>query len=122
MKLTNLPGTRWDAGNEDWAAELTMAAYLVVLRDAAPRNWLDLQLDLWRALTATMGRGDGTASIPFPAEDQLAELAYVAYRIVLPYGARRSFLDLELELYQTFRRATESAERRWAAPRACVAG
>jgi hypothetical protein len=116
MNLTNFPGRRWD--DEDWAAQLTMAAYLVVLCHGPPRNWLDLQLDLWRALSATMARGDVTVL----AEDHLAELAYVAYRIALPYGVRRSFLDLELELYRTFRRAVENAARESVVPRVGVAG
>ena len=33
------------------AAELTAAAYPVVLRYGLGDKWLDLQLDLWRALT-----------------------------------------------------------------------
>jgi hypothetical protein len=39
---------------EALAAELTAAAYPVALRHAVGDNWLDLQLDLWRALTETV--------------------------------------------------------------------
>jgi hypothetical protein len=36
------------------AAALTAAAYPVALRYAVGDKWLDLQLDLWRALTETL--------------------------------------------------------------------
>jgi hypothetical protein len=123
MIATNSRVACWDAFDEHWAAELTTAAYLVALRHGATSQWLELQLELWRALSATVAKGEGEftarcepSQLAFSAEDFLAELAYVAYRVALPYGRRRSFLDLELELYQTFRRIVECAEREWAAP------
>jgi hypothetical protein len=36
------------------AAELTAAAYPVALRHAVGDRWLDLQLELWQALTETV--------------------------------------------------------------------
>jgi hypothetical protein len=39
---------------EDLAAELTSAAYPVVLRHGVGDKWLDLELDLWKALTETV--------------------------------------------------------------------
>jgi hypothetical protein len=36
---------------EDRVAELSAAAYGVALRHGAGNLWLDLELDLWRALT-----------------------------------------------------------------------
>jgi hypothetical protein len=40
---------------ETFAAELTAAVYPVALRHAAGGDkWLDLELDLWRALTETV--------------------------------------------------------------------
>ena len=46
---------------EALAAELTAAAYPVALRHAAGVQWLDLQLELWKALTETVKKwaGDG---------------------------------------------------------------
>jgi hypothetical protein len=35
---------------EDFTAELTRVAYAVVLRHGARDKWLDLQLELWKAL------------------------------------------------------------------------
>lgn len=95
---------RADAPGEHWVAELATAAYLVALRHCATNQWLDLQLELWRALSAAIAIKQGDIAV---SDDFLAELAYVAYRIALPYGCPRSFLDLELELYQTLRRAVE---------------
>jgi hypothetical protein len=49
-----------DQSLEALAAELTAAAYPVALRHAVGDKWLDLELELWRALTETVtkwGRG-----------------------------------------------------------------
>jgi hypothetical protein len=35
---------------ETFAAELALAAYRVALRTRAEGTWLDLEIDLWRAL------------------------------------------------------------------------
>jgi hypothetical protein len=42
-----------DAPLETLAAELTLAAYRVALRTRTEGTWLDLELDLWRALADT---------------------------------------------------------------------
>jgi hypothetical protein len=39
-----------DALLEKFAAELTLVAYRVALRTRTRGTWLDLELDLWRAL------------------------------------------------------------------------
>jgi hypothetical protein len=41
-----------DALLESFAAELTFAAYRVALQTRVRGTWLDLELDLWRALAA----------------------------------------------------------------------
>jgi hypothetical protein len=43
-----------DAQLERFAAELTLAAYRVALQTTARGTWLDLELDLWRALADTV--------------------------------------------------------------------
>ena len=43
-----------DAPLESLAAELTLAAYRVALRTRTGDTWLDLELDLWRALADTV--------------------------------------------------------------------
>ncbi len=45
---------------EDLAAELTNAAYPVVLRHGARDKWLELELDLWKTLTDTLKRLERT--------------------------------------------------------------
>jgi hypothetical protein len=41
-----------DTAVDDLAAELTETAYPVLFRHGLVDNWLDLELDLWRALAA----------------------------------------------------------------------
>jgi hypothetical protein len=43
-----------DAPLKSLAAELTLAAYRVALRTRTGGTWLDLELDLWRALADTV--------------------------------------------------------------------
>ena len=54
---------------ESFAAELTLVAYRVALRTRTQGTWLDLELDLWRALADKVKTwGEGIASVP-PAGD-----------------------------------------------------
>ena len=39
---------------ETFVAELTDAAYAVALRHGAGKRWVELELDLWKALTRTV--------------------------------------------------------------------
>jgi len=48
-----------DAVLENFAAELALTAYCVALRTKAQGTWLDLELDLWRALADTVKTGKG---------------------------------------------------------------
>jgi hypothetical protein len=43
---------------ENFTAELTLAAYRVALRTRTQGTWLDLELDLWRALSETVKAWD----------------------------------------------------------------
>jgi hypothetical protein len=53
-----------DAALEALAAELTLAAYRVALRTRTEGTWLDLELDLWRALADTAKSwGEAAASV-----------------------------------------------------------
>jgi hypothetical protein len=40
----------WDTMLENFAAELTSAAYAVALRHGVEEKWLDVELELWKAL------------------------------------------------------------------------
>jgi hypothetical protein len=58
-----------DALLESFAAELTLAAYRVALRTRTQGTWLDLELDLWRALADTVKTwGEGIASVPLAGD------------------------------------------------------
>jgi hypothetical protein len=58
-----------DAPLETLAAELTLAAYRVALRTRTKGTWLDLELDLWRALADTAKTwGEETASEPIDGD------------------------------------------------------
>jgi hypothetical protein len=49
---------------ETLAAEFTFAAYRVALRTSAEGTWLDLELDLWRALADTVNtREEGIVKV-----------------------------------------------------------
>jgi hypothetical protein len=50
------PAADRDALLDYFVAELTRAAYHVALRHGAAGPWLDLQLDLWRALASTVNQ------------------------------------------------------------------
>ena len=51
---------------ETFAAELTLAAYRVALRTRTQGTWLDLELDLWRALAETVKGQSRTPTGVFP--------------------------------------------------------
>jgi hypothetical protein len=48
----------WNAFLENLAAELTNAAYPVVLRHGVGVKWLDLELDLWKAMLESVKKLD----------------------------------------------------------------
>ena len=54
---------------ENFAAELTEAAYPVALQRHPGKRWLDLQLDLWHAMEQTIEKWQQQA---FPARDRRA--------------------------------------------------
>lgn len=51
-------GSNRDARRLTIAAELTLVAYRVALRHGTGSTWVDLELDLWRALTETVKKWD----------------------------------------------------------------
>ena len=53
---------------EALAEELTAAAYPVALRHGVGDKWLDLQLELWRALSDTVNKWGGAYHEPDNAE------------------------------------------------------
>ena len=48
----------WNTFLENLAAELTNAAYPVMLQHDAGERWLELELDLWKAMTESVKKLD----------------------------------------------------------------
>jgi hypothetical protein len=68
MNTHELTGRALSTAPADFVAELTVAAYRVALRYAADGAWIDLELELWRALTEAANRWNPEA--PFRPEYQ----------------------------------------------------
>jgi hypothetical protein len=49
---------------EDFAAELTEAAFSVALRRGTGTDWLDKKLELWKAMTRTVNRWEQETDQP----------------------------------------------------------
>jgi hypothetical protein len=49
---------------DDLVAGLTEAAYRIALRHKGGERWLDLELDLWRALAQTVKKWEQHAYLP----------------------------------------------------------
>jgi hypothetical protein len=101
-----------DARLESIAAELTLAAYPVVLRHEPKDSWLKVELGLWRALAETVRRwarqrpaAASSDELAAWREGLLVDLTECAFFIALKSGIKRSLLQLELGLYRAFRLA-----------------
>jgi hypothetical protein len=114
MTLDN--STEFDAGHvlTSFAADLTDAAYSVVLRHGIGGSWIDLQLDVWRVLAASITEAPRPESrSPSPGEFYawrelfLSELTDAAYRTALYHGLHGPFLDVELDLHIALREVIE---------------
>src|SRR5438128_681411 len=82
---------------EDIAAVLTEAALPVVQRHGVDSSSVEVELGLWQALSGALRAQRGRA-VPTSAD-----LSDAAYRAVLGLHPRGPFVDLELDLWQTFR-------------------
>jgi hypothetical protein len=95
---------------ENFAAELTSAAYPVALRQGLGGSWLKLELGLWRALAETVEKWsrelppDGSPDeFAVWRESFLADLTKAAFCIALKQEIKGSLLKTELGLYRVFR-------------------
>jgi hypothetical protein len=86
--------TAWT--DDDFAAELTDTALGVVSEHGATTASVEVELDLWNALAATLrGRERSCRALGLATD--------AAYRTILGHRPHGSFLDLELGLWQAFR-------------------
>ena len=123
MNASNALAVAPDSSLETFAAEVTEAVFPVALRYGVGDRWLDLELDLWRALSETVekcaraSRGAGSPDeFAVCRKGLLAESADVAYHTTLRHGARESIRDEREGLYQAFRWAIRENVRgfQWA--------
>ena len=95
------------------AAELTIAAYPIALRHGVGDSWVELEINLWMVLAEAVRnwqRQPPPCAWPGVLEALLAELTDAAYRSALKFGLRGSFLEMELGLYQAFRRSLTTSD------------
>jgi carbon storage regulator len=111
---TNSHVTVGDRDNrlESLAAELTSAIYPLLLRRGRRDSWLNMQLNLWRALETTVKKWalklppDSPARVSDPTQKSfLADLTGSALSVALANGFEGSALELESMLARTLRLA-----------------
>jgi hypothetical protein len=95
---------------ENFAAELTSAAYSVALRHGIRCSWVTVELGLWRALAETVKKWarDGppvgsSAELKAWREGLLVDLTEEAFHISLQHGIQGFPLEVELGLYRALR-------------------
>jgi hypothetical protein len=107
---------------ENFAAELTVAAYPLALRHGIRGSWIKLELGLWRALAQTVKKWN-RESPPAECSDEfrvwqeslLVDLTESAFFVAVKHGIKGSLLEVELGLCRAFRRVIT---RRFAASHA----
>ena len=93
-------------------AEFTYAAYVVVLRSGTRGWWIDLELDIWRALATAVDKSTQWKSfmsldsddLDVSSQLDLDVLTDAVYRTALRHGLQGPFLDVELGLYRALQR------------------
>jgi hypothetical protein len=100
-----------DAHLGNFAAELTSAAYRLVLRQGFDGSWLQVELALWEALTEAVATWARRRPPALPSDEfaawragLLADLIDRTLAVALENGVEGSILTLELDLERVFRR------------------
>ena len=95
---------------ENFAAELTCAAYPIALRHGMAGSWLKAELGLWRALAETVKKWAAEKPLAGPSDELKAwreglvvDLTEGAFYIAVKHGIKGSLLEVELDLYRAFR-------------------
>jgi hypothetical protein len=110
MSDSHAPECNRDIQLENFAAELTSAAYPLALRQGITSSWINVELGLWRALAGTVKKWVPERPPPqLPQEIEawreglLVELTKSALYVAARHGTKGSLLQVELGLYRTFR-------------------
>jgi len=100
----------WDTLLENFAAELTSAAYSVALRHGIGCSWIKVELGLWRALAETVKKwaqespsAGSSDELEVWRQGFLMDLTEGAFYIAMRHGIKGSLLGVELDLYRAFR-------------------
>jgi hypothetical protein len=95
---------------ENFAAELTCAAYPIALRHGMAGSWLKVELGLWRALAETVKKWAREKPLAGSWDELKAwrdglavDLTEGAFYIAVKNGIKGSLLEVELDLYRAFR-------------------
>ncbi len=95
---------------ENFAAELTSAAYPLALRQGIRGSWLNVELGLWRALAETVKKWAREWPAPGSPDEFkvwrtgfLVDLTASAIFVAGTHGIRGSLREVELGLYRAFR-------------------
>jgi len=95
---------------ENFAAELTSAAYPLALRHGMCVSWIKVELGLWRALAETVKKwarerppAGSSDELKVWREGFLVDLTESAFYIAVKHGIKGSLLEVELGLYRAFR-------------------
>jgi hypothetical protein len=114
MKDTHDGAQDRDVRLENFAAELTGAAYSLVLRRGLSDSWLKMELELWRALAETVekwaGKPPPTASpddLDASREDLAVELTVSAMYVAMKNDIQAPLLEVERGLSTAFRQVIE---------------
>ena len=97
------------AQSDRCVAELTETALELALLQGVNRPSVDLEIALWHSLQGAAEAGKrrlaaGTDGLQPDRKSQLATLTEAAYRTALVSGLKGSFIDLEIGLWNAFRK------------------
>jgi len=95
--------------SDECVAELTETALEVALRQGVNRPSVEVEIALWHSLKsaaeeARRQRAGGIAGLKPDRKSHLATLTEAAYRTALVSGIKGSFIDLEIGLWNAFRK------------------
>jgi hypothetical protein len=96
---------------DEFAAELTDAAFQAASRYGVNGPSVDQELDLWRALGDVVRKQQGPGRARPRPENLVAELTDAAYRVTLEHGFRAPFVDVRLGLWEALCQAVRSSGR-----------
>jgi hypothetical protein len=94
---------------ENFAAELTTAAYSIALRHGITGSWIEVELPLWRTLSHALKKwAQERLSAGSPDDlnvwtSMLVDVTQNSLYVALKHGIKGSLLEVELGLYRVFR-------------------